>query len=114
MTPGAQTRGRRRARAAGLQKPRSQPLLRGHDHGPPIVVRSDSVIEVRLTGRTTSRAQVTYDGALLGDLEPDGRLVVEPAPETVTLLHPHGHDYYRILRSKLHWGRSARDSDRES
>jgi NAD+ kinase len=77
----------------------------------PIVVRRDSQIEVRLNGRATSRAQVTYDGAVLGDLEPESRLVVGPARETVTLLHPHGHDYYRILRSKLHWGRSARDTE---
>jgi hypothetical protein len=27
---------------------------------------------------------------------------------TATLLHPPGHDYYRILRSKLHWGRGGR------
>lgn len=77
----------------------------------PIVVRRDSEIEVRLSGRSTNRAQVTFDGTVLGDLEADGRLVVAPARETVTLLHPHGHDYYRILRSKLHWGRSARDSE---
>ena len=28
---------------------------------------------------------------------------------SVTLLHPPGHDYFRILRSKLHWGRGDRD-----
>lgn len=77
----------------------------------PIVVRRDSEIEVRLNGRSTSRAQVTFDGLLLGDLETESRLVVGPAAETITLLHPHGHDYYRILRSKLHWGRSARETE---
>ena len=77
----------------------------------PIVVCRDSEIEVRLNGRTTSRAQVTFDGAVLGDLEQESRLVVGPARETVTLLHPHGHDFYRILRSKLHWGRSARETE---
>jgi hypothetical protein len=35
----------------------------------PIVVRRDCEIEVRLNGRATSRAQVTFDGAALGDLE---------------------------------------------
>jgi len=25
----------------------------------------------------------------------------------VTLLHPPGHDYYRLLRSKLRWGRGS-------
>ena len=28
---------------------------------------------------------------------------------SATLLHPPGHDYYRILRSKLHWGRGTRE-----
>ena len=26
------------------------------------------------------------------------------APLRVTLLHPPGHDFYHVLRSKLHWG----------
>jgi hypothetical protein len=30
---------------------------------------------------------------------------------TATLLHPPGHDYFRLLRSKLHWGRSGRDGE---
>ena len=34
--------------------------------------------------------------------------VTGPATETITLLHPPGHDYFRLLRSKLHWGRSGR------
>jgi hypothetical protein len=25
----------------------------------------------------------------------------------VTLLHPPGQDYYKLLRSKLHWGRGS-------
>ena len=31
-----------------------------------------------------------------------------PADNNVTLLHPADHDYYRILRSKLRWGRGDR------
>jgi NAD+ kinase len=37
------------------------------------------------------------------------RLRIERAKVSATLLHPPGHDYYRILRSKLHWGRGTRD-----
>jgi len=80
----------------------------------PIVVGRDCAIEVRLARRATSPAQVTFDGSLLGDLEVGGRLIVGPTQETITLLHPHGHDYFRILRSKLHWGRSAREVDPEA
>jgi NAD+ kinase len=75
----------------------------------PIVVPVGSVIELELADRFESRAQVVCDGIVLADLEPGLRLRVERAKVSATLLHPPGHDYYRILRSKLHWGRGTRD-----
>jgi NAD+ kinase len=74
----------------------------------PIVVSRQSHIEIRLIAQAPTQAQVTCDGVVLGDLPPDGRLTIEPIEETLRLLHPIGYDYYRILRSKLHWGRGAR------
>jgi NAD+ kinase len=74
----------------------------------PIVISRHAKIEVRLVHSAPIRAQVVCDGAVLGNLAPDGRLHIGPAAEHVTLLHPPGYDYYRILRSKLHWGRGAR------
>ena len=80
----------------------------------PIVVPHDSRIEVRLVERIGVQAQVTCDGTVLGLMvDADARLCIEPAAETITLLHPPGYDYYRILRSKLHWGRGARHADPE-
>ena len=38
---------------------------------------------------------------------------MEPAAGSITLLHPPGYDYFRLLRSKLHWGRSARSGRME-
>jgi NAD+ kinase len=75
----------------------------------PIVVPRDHRIEIRLVERAETGANVTFDGQLLGELEGDACLVIGPASERVTLIHPPGHDYYRILRSKLHWGRSGRN-----
>ena len=71
----------------------------------PIVVSSASVIEVVLSERADTQAHVICDGAMLGDFTAEDRLEVRLAPERVTLLHPPGHDYYGLLRSKLHWGR---------
>ena len=71
----------------------------------PIVVSARSEVEVKLLERPETRAQVTCDGTVLGELEPGDRLCIKAAAETITLLHPAGHDYYRLLRSKLHWGR---------
>jgi NAD+ kinase len=73
----------------------------------PIVVRTASHIEIRLVNRPNTKAQVTCDGIMLGDLNAEDRLLIGPAPQSVVLLHPPGHDYYRILRSKLHWGRGG-------
>jgi NAD+ kinase len=73
----------------------------------PIVVSSRSVIEVVLLERPDVQANVSCDGMRLGALLPGDRLEVRGAPERVTLLHPAGHDYYKLLRSKLHWGRGS-------
>jgi NAD+ kinase len=79
----------------------------------PIVLGRGSRIEVRLVERSGMRAQVTCDGFRFGALEPDSRLVIVPASASITLLHPPGHDYFRLLRSKLHWGRSGRSGREE-
>jgi NAD+ kinase len=73
----------------------------------PIVVAAHRVIEVVLLARPDTQANVTCDGALLGALTPADRLEVTTATEQVTLLHPPGHDYFRLLRSKLRWGRGS-------
>lgn len=77
----------------------------------PIVVRSNSEIEIRLIKRPNSKAQITCDGLMLGDLTSQDRLIIRPATQRVSLLHPPGHDYYRILRSKLHWGRGGQSEE---
>lgn len=75
----------------------------------PVVVPGGARIEVRLLERPNTRAQVLCDGAMLGELRPTDRLIVGPSQHRITLLHPPGHDYYRLLRSKLHWGRGGYD-----
>jgi NAD+ kinase len=73
----------------------------------PIVVSGRSVITVKLIDRPDTRAQVTCDGVSLGELAPGDRLEVHPAAQKITLLHPNKFEYYRLLRSKLHWGRGG-------
>lgn len=80
----------------------------------PIVIRSSSQVEIRLLERLETQAQVTCDGVSLGELALDGKLVVAAASTSVTLLHPQDHDYFRILRSKLRWGRGDRVPPAES
>lgn len=76
----------------------------------PIVVPGRADIEVRLVDRPDSFAEVSCDGRPLGSLAPGDRLIIRPAAARITLLHPPGYDYYRLLRSKLNWGRRAFDA----
>jgi NAD+ kinase len=73
----------------------------------PIVVSGRSVIAVKLIDRPDTRAQVTCDGVSLGELAPGDRLEIHPTTQKITLLHTDKFDYYRLLRSKLHWGRGG-------
>lgn len=71
----------------------------------PVVVSARSQIEIRLLERLDTRAQVVCDGAVLGEINTSDRLQITVAEHRITLLHPPGHDYFSLLRSKLHWGR---------
>jgi NAD+ kinase len=75
----------------------------------PIVVAASSVIGIALLERPDTRANVTCDGMVLGPFVPGDRLEITTAAERVRLLHPPGHDFYKLLRSKLHWGRGSFD-----
>lgn len=75
----------------------------------PIVVGAKSIVEVRMLDRPDSIAEVACDGHTLGRLAPGGNLAIRSATQRVTLLHPAGYDYFRLLRSKLNWGRRSFD-----
>lgn len=74
----------------------------------PIVVPAASEVQVRLFERPETRGEITCDGYPLGPLEDGDRLIVRAADDRITLIHPPGHDYYEILRSKLNWGKDSR------
>jgi len=74
----------------------------------PIVIPADQAIDVRVLERADTLAEVTLDGMHLGSLLPGDLLRVARSSHYITLLHPPGHDFYGILRSKLFWGRDSR------
>jgi NAD+ kinase len=73
----------------------------------PILVPGDSRIDIQLNGPQEVAAQVSCDASMLGELQLGGRLEIAPSGRAVTLLHPPGYDYFRLLRSKLHWGQGG-------
>jgi NAD+ kinase len=75
----------------------------------PLVLRASSTIEVEIDRRLDIRALVTCDGEDLGEISPGERITIHAAEERVELLHPVGHSYYELLRSKLSWGLTGRN-----
>jgi NAD+ kinase len=71
----------------------------------PIMVSGSSTIELRLCGRTTANdVRVTCDGQTTLEMAADSRLLISKAEHPARLLHPAGHDHFKVLRNKLDWG----------
>lgn len=72
----------------------------------PIVVGADREVRIVLRGGSGIRAMFTCDGQTTETLNPGDAVIVSRAQERLRLIHPRGYNYFEILRSKLHWGRS--------
>jgi NAD+ kinase len=70
----------------------------------PLVVSGGSSIEIRICGSDRHHVRIACDGQLSLSLERHANVLVEAATRAVRLLHPKGHDHYKILRAKLGWG----------
>jgi NAD+ kinase len=70
----------------------------------PLVLNSQSQVEIQLCEERDIPARVSFDGHNNIALESGDRIRVHARAEKVRLLHPQGYDYYHILREKLHWG----------
>ena len=75
----------------------------------PIVIPANQKIELRLLEREETKAEITADGHSIGEIRPEDRLLIQPSASRLTLLHPPGHDFFGILRSKLYWGHDTRN-----
>jgi NAD+ kinase len=78
----------------------------------PIVISARATIQIQLIDLHDMRAQLVCDGTVLMQMSPGERLSIRQATERVTLLHPPSHDYFALLRSKLHWGHGSHDHTR--
>jgi NAD+ kinase len=67
----------------------------------PIVVSSESVIEILIHKAADARAH--FDSHSHYELQERDKVIVRRCPHAIRLLHPLGHNYYHMLREKLHW-----------
>jgi NAD+ kinase len=71
----------------------------------PIIVSGESTVEILMHDSGDARAH--FDSHSHFDLRDGDKIQVRRAPETIRLLHPVGHNYYHMLREKLHWNKTS-------
>lgn len=67
----------------------------------PIVIGADAAIEIKI--HYTTETKIYTDSHSWFDLGEHDKVLVRRCPETIKLLHPVHHSYYRMLREKLGW-----------
>ena len=67
----------------------------------PIVVGSESEIVIMILKAADARAH--FDSHSHHEMKERDKIVVKRCPYSIRLLHPLEHNYYHMLREKLHW-----------
>lgn len=67
----------------------------------PISISAEAQIEVLM--HKCAGARVHFDSHSHYELVPGDRIRIRRYPRSIRLLHPVGHNYYHMLREKLHW-----------
>ncbi|MBU3823360.1 MAG: NAD(+) kinase [Candidatus Oceanisphaera merdipullorum] len=71
----------------------------------PIVIDADSQVKLVLSpNNKTSQMLVSCDGHVSLAVQPGDEIHINKSPHKLKLLHPRGHNYFEVLRSKLGWG----------
>jgi NAD+ kinase len=69
----------------------------------PLVIDSNSVVDILISETKQAIAQVTCDGQTSFEVDIGDHIIIQRKQHTITLLHPQGHSNFDILRAKLHW-----------
>lgn len=69
----------------------------------PVVISDDRVVEIRPKGPATLAA----DGEMMRSLDSGDVVRVRRSSFTTSIVNITGHDFYHVLRTKLHWGKGT-------
>lgn len=69
----------------------------------PIVIDSNSEVDVFIFETKQANAQITCDGQTSYDVKKGDHIRVKRHNHHIKLLHPPGYDHFHTLREKLHW-----------
>lgn len=70
----------------------------------PIVIDGDSEIEIIVRETANTKVQLSCDGQINLPVTNGDKIHIFKKKSIVRIIHPCKHDYFEILRAKLHWG----------
>jgi len=70
----------------------------------PIVIDGDSEIEIIVKENNNTKTQISCDGQINLPIAAGDKIHIFKKKAIVRIIHPCKHDYFEILRAKLHWG----------
>ena len=69
----------------------------------PIVIDDSAEIEISFCQTKQINALVTCDHIEIPDVLISDKILINKYPKPIRILHPEGHDFFQILRTKLNW-----------
>jgi NAD+ kinase len=69
----------------------------------PIVVSGESEIRIVVAAESGSAAQISFDSQVEISAEQGDEILVRKQKHKLKLIHPPGHSFYQVCRSKLDW-----------
>jgi len=75
----------------------------------PIVIDAASEIRIHIGETNQTYPHISCDGQTRAVAKPDDVLVIRRKPQCVQLVHPLGHNFFEVLRSKLGWSNRLGD-----
>ena len=75
----------------------------------PLVVRGDSELKIVVGPELDANARVSFDSHVEFEVEPGDSIVIRKHEHKLRLIHPPGHSFYGVCRSKLDWASRVGD-----
>lgn len=69
----------------------------------PLVVPGDAEIMIQIGPHIGTNAKISFDSQVEFEISPGESLLVRKKREKLNLIHPPGHSFYDVCRSKLDW-----------
>jgi NAD+ kinase len=76
----------------------------------PLVIPGNSEVKIVVGSHIGTNAKISFDSQLEFEIGPGESLIVSNKRERLKLIHPPGHNFFGVCRSKLDWASRKGDS----